>query len=351
MALLHGSIADAVSAIDDSGRPGSPMCTGRATPRARPRSHVAAHESRRAVPGGPSWARRAGARRAGRDAGRRRRAQGMDVGRRVAVQALAARANDGANAAPPPYWQSTTPGDFRRPPGVRHAGVHTLGGRPPVRAAHRRRPAPARAVAAGQRRRRARAGRGALARLRDEHDAHRRPDVVARFWAAPIQNYWNEIAQTAVLAHHASLDTSARTFAALNLTLADATIAFYDAKYAYRVWRPITAIRAAEATRTARSAGRRSRTRPPTRPIRARTASWAPRGGLLLGAAFGDRFELRRDLRVAARRDPLVRVASPPPCSEAGRSPHLRAACTRRSTTGRPAARPRRRPGRPLGAG
>lgn len=30
----------------------------------------------------------------------------------------------------------------------------------------------------------------------------------------------------------------------LNLTLADSVIAFYDAKYTYKLWRPITAIRA-----------------------------------------------------------------------------------------------------------
>jgi len=31
----------------------------------------------------------------------------------------------------------------------------------------------------------------------------------------------------------------------LDLTLADSVIAFYDAKYTYHFWRPITAIRAA----------------------------------------------------------------------------------------------------------
>jgi membrane-associated phospholipid phosphatase len=40
--------------------------------------------------------------------------------------------------------------------------------------------------------------------------------------------------------------TSARTLALLDLGLADATIALYDAKYAYRLWRPITAIRLAD---------------------------------------------------------------------------------------------------------
>ena len=43
-----------------------------------------------------------------------------------------------------------------------------------------------------------------------------------------------------------SSDLSARLFALLNLTLADSAIAFYDTKYTYLLWRPVTAIRAAD---------------------------------------------------------------------------------------------------------
>ncbi len=39
---------------------------------------------------------------------------------------------------------------------------------------------------------------------------------------------------------------NARLFALLNLSLADGVIAFYDAKYTYNFWRPVTAIRAAD---------------------------------------------------------------------------------------------------------
>jgi len=38
----------------------------------------------------------------------------------------------------------------------------------------------------------------------------------------------------------------ARLFALLNVSFADSAIAFYDAKYAYHFWRPVTAIRAAD---------------------------------------------------------------------------------------------------------
>jgi hypothetical protein len=66
------------------------------------------------------------------------------------------------------------------------------------------------------------------------------------FWNGAIQNYWNEIAQTAALEHKLSLPESARLFALLNLAFADDVIAFYDAKYTYNFWRPVTAIRAAD---------------------------------------------------------------------------------------------------------
>ena len=47
-------------------------------------------------------------------------------------------------------------------------------------------------------------------------------------------------------AHPSDLPTTARLFAALNLSIADSAIAFYDAKYTYQLWRPITAIRLAD---------------------------------------------------------------------------------------------------------
>jgi hypothetical protein len=70
--------------------------------------------------------------------------------------------------------------------------------------------------------------------------------VEGRFWAASIWNYWNEITQNVVLARHSGLATAARVFARLNFAFADSVIAFYDAKYHYRIWRPITAIRLAD---------------------------------------------------------------------------------------------------------
>jgi membrane-associated phospholipid phosphatase len=48
--------------------------------------------------------------------------------------------------------------------------------------------------------------------------------------------------QTLVADRHASLAQATGAFAALDLSLADTTIAMYQAKYQYHVWRPVTAI-------------------------------------------------------------------------------------------------------------
>src|SRR6202035_1471611 len=45
--------------------------------------------------------------------------------------------------------------------------------------------------------------------------------LVGQFWGGAIQNYWNEITQTAVQAHQLTTAQSARVFALLNITLAD----------------------------------------------------------------------------------------------------------------------------------
>ena len=70
---------------------------------------------------------------------------------------------------------------------------------------------------------------------------------IGKFWNGNIQDFWNEIAQTAALAHYLDLEQSARLFALLNISLADTTIAFFDAKYVYNLWRPVTAVQLADA--------------------------------------------------------------------------------------------------------
>ncbi|WFU21156.1 Ig-like domain-containing protein [Bradyrhizobium sp. CB1717] len=74
---------------------------------------------------------------------------------------------------------------------------------------------------------------------------------IARFWADGLGSFtpsghWNAIATEAAQAEGLSLSDSARMLAMLNIGLADAGIAAWDAKYFYGSWRPITAIRRAD---------------------------------------------------------------------------------------------------------
>lgn len=72
--------------------------------------------------------------------------------------------------------------------------------------------------------------------------------LVAQFWqnaAAPY--FWNHVALQLAAQRDMNLVEHARLFAALNIAIADATIAVWDAKYYYAAkgdgWRPTTAIR------------------------------------------------------------------------------------------------------------
>jgi hypothetical protein len=66
---------------------------------------------------------------------------------------------------------------------------------------------------------------------------------LALFWAGNTALYWNRIALQIATAQSLSLSENAHLFARLNLAMADAGIACWDAKYRFVFWRPITAIR------------------------------------------------------------------------------------------------------------
>jgi len=176
----------------------------------------------------------------------RGRQSGVRVGAEAAAELLAIRASDGSAASPPPYVTTGRPGDFRpSPPGfAAPVFTHWSAVTPFVlpRAAMFRPPPPPALTSHKYAQ--------ALNEVRvlgQDTSTVRTPEqtTIGKFWAGPIQNYWNAIAEQVVLSHHADTDSSARVFAQLDLGLADATIALYDAKYTYRLWRPITAIRLA----------------------------------------------------------------------------------------------------------
>jgi PAP2 superfamily len=68
----------------------------------------------------------------------------------------------------------------------------------------------------------------------------------ARFWAADTPAaIWNRVADDLAEAHAGSLVANARVLALLNMALADAVIAVWNAKNSFDSWRPITAIQQA----------------------------------------------------------------------------------------------------------
>src|SRR2546425_1643532 len=173
--------------------------------------------------------------------------QGSQVGQAVAARLLAIRATDGSAATPPPFVPGNQPGNYQLTPPKFVAPVFTNWSNVTpfvLNNAAQFRPGPPPAVTS-------QAYAQALNEVKSlgqNTSTTRTPEqtVIGKFWAGPIWNTWNEIAENATLAHHTNLETTARLFAVLNLSFADSTIAFYDAKYQYQLWRPITAIRLAK---------------------------------------------------------------------------------------------------------
>ena len=171
--------------------------------------------------------------------------QGAGVGAAAAAQILSLRSNDGSTASPIPFTPGTNPGDYQLTPPAFAQPVFTHWPfvKPfALRRADQFRPGPPPALTSPT----YTAAFDEVKSLGEAVSTTRTPDQtqIAKFWGAPIQNYWNEIAQTAALQHGNTLPQNARLFALLDLTLADSVIAFYDAKYTYHFWRPVTAIRA-----------------------------------------------------------------------------------------------------------
>jgi hypothetical protein len=172
---------------------------------------------------------------------------GVQAGKTVAAQILALRKHDGSDAQPIPYVFGTAPGDYQStPPNFPKQPQFTHWSHVSPFALERAsqfRPGPPPALTSDT----YSDAFNEVKTLGIANGTASTPDqaLTGRFWSGAIQNYWNEISQTAALAHNLTTAESARLFALLNLALADDVIAFYDTKYVYNFWRPVTAIRSA----------------------------------------------------------------------------------------------------------
>jgi membrane-associated phospholipid phosphatase len=168
---------------------------------------------------------------------------GVAVGQTAAAQILAFRSTDGAAVTPPPFIPGNQPGDYQfTPPNFVPADFTQWPQVTPfaIARADEFRPGPPPQLTSDE-----------YTKVFNEVQSlgfitstTRTPKqtLIGTFWNGNIQDFWNEIAQTAALGHHLGLAHSARLFALLNISLADSTIALFEAKYNYRFWRPVTAI-------------------------------------------------------------------------------------------------------------
>jgi hypothetical protein len=176
------------------------------------------------------------------------KADGIILGQIAADGILALRSNDGSNAPPIPYVFGNAPGDYQStPPNFPQQPQFTHWSHVTPFALERAdqfRPGPPRDLTSE----RYATVFNQVKSLGIANSTAATADqaLTGRFWNGAIQNYWNEITQTVAMERNLTTAQSARLFALLNLTFADGVIAFYDAKYVYNFWRPVTAIRAAD---------------------------------------------------------------------------------------------------------
>jgi hypothetical protein len=174
--------------------------------------------------------------------------RGIAWGQTVAAAILAWRSTDGITPSPPPFTGGIAVGQWRpTPPGfLPGAGPQFATMSPWVISApwQFRPPGPAALVSHQY------AADFNEVKAIGSLTSSTRTDFqteVAKFWSGNTALYWNRIALTMAAQNDTSLSENARLFALLNLALADAAIACWDAKYHYVFWRPVTAIRLADA--------------------------------------------------------------------------------------------------------
>jgi len=157
--------------------------------------------------------------------------EGVTIGQTVAERILALRSNDGSGNAPIPFNFGIVPGDYQStPPNFPKQPQFTHGSHVTpfaLERANQFRPGPPPALSSDT-------YTDVLNEVKSlgiagSTTATSDQALTGRFWNGAIQNYWNEIAQTAAVMHNLTTAQNARLFAQLNLAFADDVIAFYDA--------------------------------------------------------------------------------------------------------------------------
>jgi PAP2 superfamily len=176
-------------------------------------------------------------------------AAGLAWGKSVGDQTLAWRAADGFNAAPPGYTYSPVPGQYQATvAGLVAPKFQTLATTTPfaLTSPSQFRPAGPPALTSDRytasfNEVKALGGKASTVRSITETET-------ATFWQVDTPTgQWDRVADSLAMQNHLNLMASARLLARVNIAIADATIAVFDAKNAYNFWRPATAIVQADA--------------------------------------------------------------------------------------------------------
>lgn len=178
--------------------------------------------------------------------------QGTRVGAIVAERLLAARANDGWSAVPPPYSLPMAPGNWQpTPPAYSAAGFTHYPAVVPfaITSSTQFAPNPPPSMTSAE----YAADFNEVKEIGSATSATRTADQtqVARLWAGvgTSTNFllvWNNVARTVALARANTTVENARLFALTNIALHDALQTAFASKFQYGLWRPVTAIQRAD---------------------------------------------------------------------------------------------------------
>jgi membrane-associated phospholipid phosphatase len=170
-------------------------------------------------------------------------ARGVEWGQTVADDILAWRSTDGFNTVLPPFTGGTAVGQWRpTPPTFRPANFPQMATMTPfvIASPSQFRPSGPPALASD----RYASDFNEVKSLGRETGSARTDEQtqIAKFWAFNGAILWNQVAVSVAAERHTTLSENARLFALLNIGMADAGLASWDAKFTYTFWRPVTAI-------------------------------------------------------------------------------------------------------------
>lgn len=172
------------------------------------------------------------------------KAKGIELGKKAAAEIIALRANDGFNEQVT-YRPATAPGVYV--PTV--LPIEQIGGKVTpwvMRTGSQFRPGPAPALTSEIWTRDLNEIREIGALNSTKRTAEQ--TTIGRFWFMTGPRTYNPIIRQIASAKNMDLVDCARLYALTAMASADAFIAVFDAKYAFNLWRPITAIRNADQT-------------------------------------------------------------------------------------------------------